>query len=74
MFSKSLFQIPDKGLFVVPFVVLLLVSEWTQRSKRHGLEIAQIRSAVVRWSMYFVLVLIIFCFGADQQNFIYFQF
>lgn len=83
MFDTSLWHAPNyaelgignsvtMGCFL--FIAILLVVEWLQRDKDHGLAIDEIRSATVRWSIYLVVALIIFFFRGVQETFIYFQF
>lgn len=74
--TNAIFQMPVKtGLsLIVPFIILMLIVEWINRFRQHGLEISFIRQAAYRWIIYVGLILIVFIWGANQQNFIYFQF
>lgn len=76
LFSSSLFSKPEVLPFTTfAFIGLMLLVEWVQRHKKHALEIGSFRwPFVVRWGMYYALLLIILVFGGDQQEFIYFQF
>ena len=57
------------------FVILMLVVEWVNRTKEHGLDIMGVRKWWIRWGVYFLLVLIIMAFKSyDSNQFIYFQF
>jgi D-alanyl-lipoteichoic acid acyltransferase DltB (MBOAT superfamily) len=58
------------------FIVIMLVVEWLQREKEHGLEMKnEKRYKFFRWSMYLLLTLAIFLFQSqDTTQFIYFQF
>lgn len=60
-------------LFVVLMIAGMLVIEWIQRSKPHGLEIASF-PIVARWSTYVLLIAVCLWFYGEQQAFIYFQF
>lgn len=73
MFSQSLFSIPGRR-GVIPLILILIVVEWIQRKKQHGLEIDRIKFPTVRWAIYYIVILIILNFGGSQQQFIYFQF
>lgn len=53
--------------------ILMLIVEWLQRSKQHGLEM-QIRQWYLRYPIYLALVLAIIYFYGDSVTFIYFQF
>jgi len=54
---------------------LMIVVEWIQRNKQHGLDIAGIRSQVLRWTIYLGLIVLIAAHGHfGSMNFIYFNF
>ena len=77
MINISIFSIPiyQIGLAKISvFIVLMIVVEWIQRSKKHGLEINYINNKFLRWTFYYVLISIILEFGTFSQSFIYFQF
>ncbi len=76
VFSTSLFTVPEilpsKAIF---FILLFVVIEWLQRDKQHALELDNVRiPRLIRFSFYYVIIAIIFLFGGQQQEFIYFQF
>ena len=76
MCHKSLFSIPEaKGnsALIMNIIVLLLV-EWVQRGKSHALELSVINKGFVRWVVYFSILFLLFAFGGNTTNFIYFQF
>jgi|WetSurMetagenome_2_1015567.scaffolds.fasta_scaffold04875_4 alginate O-acetyltransferase complex protein AlgI len=75
VFSRSLLSIPkDSGMTTVfPLLVILIVVEWLQREKQHGLEDLRMHF-IPRWSIYYGLVAFILYFAASKQQFIYFQF
>ena len=64
------------GITTILFIFLLLIIEWLQRTKQHGLQFSpNENSSFFRWSMYTMLVFSIIVFGTfEQANFIYFQF
>jgi D-alanyl-lipoteichoic acid acyltransferase DltB (MBOAT superfamily) len=80
MFSKSIFAVPHisshKTFFIaISFIIVLVLVEWIQRNKEHGLEITPEKLPfLVRWSLYFILVILIIHAGGEQEEFIYFQF
>lgn len=77
VFSESLFSKPINGYGLtktVVFVTLMLIVEWFQRNKHHGLELSMVKNQVIKWSIYYILIVIIFEFGANSKSFIYFQF
>lgn len=73
MFSKSLFKFPNIDLKPFVFIVTLIIVEWLQRDKQHGLEYINI-FLFFRWSIYILIIIMIILFGAQSQSFIYFQF
>lgn len=74
MFNSSLFTMPTKFRSPLPWIVILLIVEWVQRHKQHGLSIDSIHSRLVRWSIYLVLAVIVLGGFSDKRDFIYFQF
>jgi len=82
IFSKPFFIYKsDFGVYniisnklIVIFIVLLLLLEYLSRNKDHVLQIEN-QPAIIRWSIYYVVVLTIIGFGQFRQiDFIYFQF
>ena len=56
------------------FVIIMLVVEWLQRDKEHGLELSHMKPWA-RWSVCFLLAIMIYCFTDNKiGSFIYFQF
>lgn len=76
IFSGSLFTRPQFFPGVTFFFIgLLLLVEWLQREKKHGLEVDTIQWLPVRWAMYtMVIVAIVSCGLFKESQFIYFQF
>ncbi|PCJ55381.1 MAG: membrane-bound O-acyltransferase family protein [Planctomycetota bacterium] len=76
LFSPSLFSFPailDNNIFIIIFCFMVL--EWIQRDKEHALEFDSTKiPKVIRWIFYYLIVLFIFLYQGDQQEFIYFQF
>ncbi len=79
MFSGTLFTKPD----LIPWqeiilIAMLIVVEWIQRKKQHALEFYPTKRnlKVLRWSLYMVLLLMIYFLGdySTEYEFIYFQF
>jgi D-alanyl-lipoteichoic acid acyltransferase DltB (MBOAT superfamily) len=56
------------------FVFFMLIVEWLQRNKQHGLDLANIKSHIVKFAIYTLLIVIIFMYGGVAETFIYFQF
>lgn len=76
IFSASLFSFANPhGKVTFLFVFFLLGVEWMQRDKQHALQFdGKVKSPLLRWSIYYFLVLVILCCKSDQSAFIYFQF
>ncbi len=59
----------------VLLVLFMLLVEWIYRKHNFALEtIDKVRIPVVRYIFYFVLIFMLFYFGAEEKQFIYFQF
>lgn len=73
LFSGGLadISIPRRTLV---FVLILMVVEWLQRSREHGLSMEGVRSGVVRYACYLAVLAVIFMYGVFNETFIYFQF
>ena len=57
------------------FVVLMLLIEWINRDKDHGLFFSEgSKCKLFRWGTYIILTFIIIWWAGDQETFIYFQF
>jgi len=75
IFSKSFLAYPEISLKPMAFIIILIIVEWLQREKKHGLEIHELKiNKPIRWVLYYVLISLIFWYGAAKQEFIYFQF
>jgi D-alanyl-lipoteichoic acid acyltransferase DltB (MBOAT superfamily) len=82
IFSESLFSPPifEAGITAkhvyntLFFIAAFMFVEWTGRHKQHAFELANIKSPVFKWIIYFGLIYIIWAFGGQQETFIYFQF
>jgi len=61
----------SKTLFCLSIMIL---AEWLQRTKQHALSIEFIKSKAIRVIIYYIIIILILEFGANQQSFIYFQF
>jgi hypothetical protein len=75
MFSLSLFSFPlgQKKLLLLPFV--LVVIEWVQRNKEHGLQLGAIKQVGIRFIIYYLIAFAIILLSVKEVNpFIYFQF
>lgn len=80
IFSTSLFTIPEfdrrgRALLTIAIVIIFLIIEWRGRENQYAIEGLGISwSPVFKYSMYYAIVVAIFLFGGQEQQFIYFQF
>ena len=59
------------------FIIIMLVIEWLQRDKQHGLQLPNNRffgRKTIRWTMYVIIYLLILFNTGKSQTFLYFQF
>ena len=71
------FFLPDENLIWPTniFILIMLVIEWFQRNKQHGLEVIDARKYKwLRVAFYYILILFIILNAGTEQTFIYFQF
>lgn len=75
IFSNTLFYTVQLSIKPFLFIVILLLVEWIQRNYKHGLTLNSEKiTKPIRWSIYLILVFLILSYGAEKQEFIYFQF
>lgn len=77
--NNSLFTVPWLNLksYYLPVVFsifVLLVVEWLQRDKEHAFDLSGIKSHVLKFAIYYLMVVVLFWFGGQSETFIYFQF
>jgi alginate O-acetyltransferase complex protein AlgI len=58
----------------LPWILIMILVEWVQRTKQHGLQLEGIQSVPVRWSIYLFFAVATLAFFQQKQEFIYFQF
>ncbi len=66
-----------KGWLYLGFAFMLLGVEWLQRDKQHALQFSNrkpFNHRVVRWLVYYFIIMMIAQFPGENQAFIYFQF
>jgi D-alanyl-lipoteichoic acid acyltransferase DltB (MBOAT superfamily) len=81
LFLRRMFGFHEEGITVPPgealplAIGILLVVEWINKDQAHGLQrLQQIKTPLLRWAIYLLLILFTCFFGGHPQNFIYFQF
>ncbi len=76
IFSNSLFKDP----LIIPttirvFVPVFLIVEWLGREHQFGISnMKNIKPGVIRWSIYLIILAVIYVYSGNSQEFIYFQF
>ncbi|MBO4230339.1 MAG: MBOAT family protein [Bacteroidales bacterium] len=74
-FREMVFLAQPVFLTRVLWIVIMLVVEWLDRKEEHGLSMVGIRRRVVRYAIYFAILLVtILYFDDGSPKFIYFQF
>lgn len=71
--NRSLFSIPVGGKKALLFAAILIVVEWIGRRNQFAIQNLP-KNRMVRWTIYYLLVLVIFFLAGQQETFIYFQF
>ncbi|MDR0559463.1 MAG: MBOAT family protein, partial [Prevotellaceae bacterium] len=74
LFSVSSIYKKQPLLQNVIFIAIMLAVEWLQRNKQHGLETPKIKSHILKFGIYYLLVFLLFLFAKEGKTFIYFQF
>jgi len=76
MCNTSMFTVPEANgsSALIMNILIMLVVEWLQRDKLHALDLSAINKGFVRWAVYFGVLFLLFAFGGNATNFIYFQF
>ena len=65
------------GVTYIYFGIALLAVEWLQRDKQHALQFPDAKPfnhRLVRWGIYYIILLLIAKYAGSSQTFIYFQF
>ena len=79
LFNKSMFTVPwmDNRHYYIPVmlsIVVMLVVEWLQREREHAFDLSGIKSHILKFGIYYVMLVALFWFGGHAETFIYFQF
>ena len=75
MFSWSLFSVPEIFPNYIMYLVFgFLIVEWFGRHGEYAIEHIDNMKKPLRWSLYLILIVLMFRFAGEDQAFIYFQF
>lgn len=75
MFFKSLFSIPSilpSALMII--ILFFIIVEWLGREDKYAIEKFALNSLHLRYAFYIFLMILIFVFAGNEEQFIYFQF
>jgi hypothetical protein len=53
---------------------ILMIVEWFGRKNQYAIEKIPVKNTALRWSIYFIIIILIFNYLGEQSVFIYFQF
>jgi len=79
-FSSSLFTIPKfegmyKALITIILICIFIIIEWIGREGNYAIEKLGIKlKRPMRYAIYYIIIIAIFWFWGNEQEFIYFQF
>ena len=80
IFNSSIFTRPRIGMETEIItcsilIILMLFTEWLGRSEQYAIaNLGKKWKPLYRFTLYYVILLLVFCFAGDKQTFIYFQF
>jgi alginate O-acetyltransferase complex protein AlgI len=80
IFSVNLLSVPffpfrKMAIVIFAFILMLLLIEWITREKEHPFSDFEVKiSTSFRWTVYYIIAILIFVFAGQGQQFIYFQF
>jgi D-alanyl-lipoteichoic acid acyltransferase DltB (MBOAT superfamily) len=80
IFSPSLFEIPyfnngTSSFSIIILVIVFIIIEWLGREDQYAIENLGLKwHPFIRYAMYFFIIFMLFWFGGNVQQFIYFQF
>jgi D-alanyl-lipoteichoic acid acyltransferase DltB (MBOAT superfamily) len=76
IFSKSLITLPEvRPVFLIVLVTFFIIVEWLGREGNFALDnFRNHGSRFFRWSFVLLILVLLFVFGKEEQQFIYFQF
>jgi len=84
IFSRSLFEMPSKKAFLgfkthpglaIVLIFFFMIIEWLGRENQYALAtLGQKWPRTLRWAFYYILIIAVFLFMGQEQQFIYFQF
>jgi len=76
IFKVNIFSMPRmEGIKKMALLLIIMfLVEWVQRNKQHGLDLTGIKSHIIKFAIYYVLIVMSVIYGGKAETFIYFQF
>ncbi|MBU2921202.1 MBOAT family protein [Winogradskyella psychrotolerans] len=75
IFSESLFSwVEIFPSTILGLVFFFIITEWLGRSGEYAIEKVDFINRPIRWGFYLLLIILMFAFTGEEQQFIYFQF
>lgn len=80
IFSESLLELPEfeekkKAIMVIVLIIIFMMIEWKGRENKYAIETLGLHwKKPLRYAIYYAIIIAIFWFGGNVQQFIYFQF
>ena len=80
MCSPTLFAIPEfpkigKAMLILGLTGIFMLVEWIGRENQYAIAALGLKwPRILRWGMYYLIMIAIFIFAGEEQEFIYFQF
>lgn len=73
--SVTLTKLPQKDIaWLIPIIIAFVTIEWIGRKNNFAIEKLNIKSKIIRWAFYYVIVAFVIYFSGGEEAFIYFQF
>lgn len=75
IFTKSFFSIPEFELKTMGILItFFMVVEWFGREQDYAIDKFFLNKKYLRYTFFYLIIILVFWFGTDKQQFIYFQF
>lgn len=66
---------PQYGKSALVWIVVMFLAEWMQRDRQHAMQIeGRVKNRIIRYAIYYAIVVVTVMFQGETAQFIYFQF
>jgi D-alanyl-lipoteichoic acid acyltransferase DltB (MBOAT superfamily) len=72
--SSSLFSMPTHRRMSLLFSAILIIVEWFGRKNQYAIEKIPVKNRLLRWCIYYIILMLILNYAGEENAFIYFQF